>query len=55
MGILYSSLCRGRKMEQKVVLFSNLHHDFSADKLDDIINGLKANNVNLIFVYVYSL
>ena len=42
--------CSGRKMEQKVVLFSNLQHEFNADKLDSIINGIKGNNVNLIFV-----
>ena len=29
--------CSGRKMDQKVVLFSDLQHDFNADKLDSII------------------
>ena len=42
--------CSGRKMDQKVVLFSDLQHDFNADKLDSIIDGMKMNNVNMIFV-----
>lgn len=45
-----NSKCKGRKMEQKVVLFSTLCCEFNADKLDGIINGIKANNVNLVFV-----
>ena len=42
--------CSGRKMDQKVVLFSDLQHEFNADKLDSIIGGMKGNSVNLIFV-----
>jgi len=42
--------CSGRKMDQKVVLFSTLQHEFNADQIQTIIGGMKANNVNLIFV-----
>lgn len=42
--------CMGRKMEQKIILFSNMASEFAPDQLDAIINGIKANDVNLIFV-----
>lgn len=42
--------CMGRKMEQKIILFSNMESEFGADQLEMIVNGMKANNVNLIFV-----
>lgn len=42
--------CSGRKMDQKVVLFSDLQHEFNTDKLDSIIDGMKRNNVKMIFV-----
>ena len=33
-----------------IILFSSLHNEFSEDALNNIINGMKANNVNMIFV-----
>lgn len=42
--------CLGRKMEQKVILFTNLNSEFGEDRLDLITKAFRDNNVNLVFV-----
>jgi len=40
----------GRKMEQKIVLFSDMASEFGDDQIDMIVNGLKNTSTSLIFV-----
>ena len=42
--------CMGRKMEQKVILFTNLASEFADDKLAIIIKAFNDNDINLVFV-----
>ena len=48
--ILITFSNRGRKMEQKIVLFSDMASEFGDDQIDMIVNGLKNTSTSLIFV-----
>ena len=45
-------LYRGRKMDLRIVLFSNLASQFSIDNLDTVIANMKKENVQITFMYV---
>jgi len=42
--------CMGRKMDKKIIIFSDMQSEFTADQLEMIVNGIKESDVNLIFV-----